>query len=128
VLVAVATLVGCGTKCGQPGIVGSYELRAGEDQYELELAGDGTGELLRNRVHVGSLKWEIEPATAQVFLNASSDLLEVMTKLAARGPPPSDAAKTRAGYFGVTPECRSSGSANRLNLDVDGQRYFLRTR
>jgi len=117
---------GCSTKCDKFGIVGSYMLHTDVDQYDLRLDSDDSGELLRNQRKLGALTWEIEPETGQVFLRASRNVLDVLQEFSDVGTRPIDVPELQSGYFGISPVCGSNGIVTRLDLDVDGQRFFSR--
>jgi hypothetical protein len=121
--VAIA-LAGCSQTCTSVAVIGHYTMRSGSDVYELVLAKDGTGSLSRKGV-VESFTWEWWTESEQPFLHISSEASDDLMARAGT-PPPHDVAKTRSGYLGLSPKCRS-GSATELDIGLNGDLRFLRT-
>jgi hypothetical protein len=124
-LVALVS-VGCSHTCNLSDIEGRYQLQAGSVNYVLRLTADGVGALTLNGMQVEALGWELEPSNGQVFVHISRDTFELLTRLAGKPKIPSTGAQWKSGYLGLMPICGRSGKAKRLELDMDGQRYFSR--
>lgn len=69
---------------------------------------------------------EVERSTGQILINAGSEVIHVLSQLAAAAPPPQDALKVQSGYFAVAPSCTFASQVRKLDLDEDGLRSFDR--
>jgi hypothetical protein len=122
----VLVLIGCSRTCNLSDIPGSYQLQAGSDHYVLRLAPADVGTLTRNGMQVEALGWELEPSNGQVFIHISRATFEVLAPLAGEPKIPANADQWKTGYLGLMPICGRPGKAKRLELGIDGQRYFSR--
>ena len=117
-VVTLALVSGCSQTCTQAGTLGEYTLRSGSDTYDLRLAGDLTGLLVRNGELTGSFTWEWN--NDQPFLNVSGAVMDRLDELSGRTAP-AGLPKVHASYFGLDPRCRfPSHKAMALALGVDG--------
>jgi hypothetical protein len=117
---------GCSHTCNQSDIEGRYQIQAGSDNYEVGLSTGAVGALTLNGAQVEALGWEFEPSNRQVFVHISRATIELLKRLAGEPKIPSDGAQWKSGYFGLMPICGRTGEAKRLDLGIDGQRYFSR--
>jgi hypothetical protein len=122
----VLILAACSIRCERAEVVGVYGLDNEQDHYELRLGHDGLGVLTRDQVEIGQVQWELEPSNGQVFIRADRKVLDLLRSVAGDAPFPNDVAKWKSGYRGMMPRCDLNGAVNRLDLDVDGQKYFVR--
>lgn len=126
-LVLLSTILqGCGVGCDPESIPGNYRLAKSSHEFELELRADGAGTFTKDESTLGSFVWEVEPSTGQVLINAGSEVIDVLSHLAAAAPPPQAALKVQSGYFAVAPSCTFGGQVCKLDLDEDGFRSFDR--
>jgi hypothetical protein len=118
--------VGCSRTCNLSDIEGKYQMQAGSDNYVLSLSSDGVGALTLNGMQVEALGWELEPSNGQVFVLLSRATLEMLERLAGGPKTPPNGDQWKSGYLGLMPICGGSGKAERLELGIDGLRYFSR--